>query len=70
VLLEIARRGRASLRRERPPRLSLHLRTVLAVSALLVGGTAALLFVLEREGALAGLGLVILAISVWWDRYM
>jgi hypothetical protein len=21
-------------------------------------------------GALAGLGLVILAISVWWDRYM
>jgi trk system potassium uptake protein TrkH len=56
VLLEIARRGRASLRHERPPRLSLHLRTVVAVSALLVGGTAALLFVLEREGALAGLG--------------
>lgn len=56
VLLELARRGRSRLRRERAPRLSLHLRVVSSVSALLVGGTAALLWALESERSLAGLG--------------
>jgi trk system potassium uptake protein TrkH len=55
VLAELGRRGAARARGERPPRLSLHARTVLASSGALVGVLAAAIAVLEWEASLAGL---------------
>lgn len=55
VLAELGRQGAARARGERPPRLSLHARTVLASSAALVALLAAAIATLEWEGSLAAL---------------
>lgn len=55
VLAELGRRGAARTRGERPPRLSLHARTVLASSGALVALLAAAIALLEWDVSLAGL---------------
>jgi trk system potassium uptake protein TrkH len=55
VLAEVGRRGAARMRGERPPRLSLHARTVLATSALLVVALAVAILLFEWSRALAHL---------------
>jgi trk system potassium uptake protein TrkH len=55
VLAELGARLRLRVRRERPPRLSLHSRVALATSGALVLGLAAVLLGLERAGAFAQL---------------
>jgi trk system potassium uptake protein TrkH len=55
VLDELLRRARLVLAGARPPRLSLHSRTALAVSGALVAALFALLAALEWEGSLAHL---------------
>lgn len=52
VLSEIGTQVSRRLRKERPDRLSLHCRIVLLVSALLIGVSAVLIFVLELGGTL------------------
>jgi trk system potassium uptake protein TrkH len=54
VLSELSRWSIAHARRRRPPRLSLHTRTVIAVSAGLVGATTLLLAAVEWNHSLRG----------------
>jgi trk system potassium uptake protein TrkH len=62
VIAELFARVRDRARGQRPPRLSLHARTVLVVSGVLTSALAAALVALEWTRSLAGLG--------WTDRLL